>query len=269
MRCHDQVLISSAELVQFRLVLLRAGEAFDLPRCCGFQQPNRQCSQSPGDCRSPIGPALDCQPKRFTDAQRARLGRKAKVLGRTRLRGMATLATPDTFLRWFHRLVAQKWTFAKSHPLGRPTVASELEKLAVKLIQDNPTLGSNRIAGALANLGHTLSDVTIDNIRRRNGFNPAPIRGKKSSWRRFLKAHWETLLAADFFTTEVLSWRGLMTHYTLIIVDLRSSAVHVCGSTVSPNGEWMKAASRQLVDAVDGFALGKTHLIIDRDTQYG
>jgi putative transposase len=52
-------------------------------------------------------------------------------------------------------------------------VAPELEKLAVKLIQDNRTWGSNRIVGALANLGYPLSDVTIENIRRRNGLDPA------------------------------------------------------------------------------------------------
>lgn len=146
---------------------------------------------------------------------------------------------------------------------------SELEKRLVKLIQDNPTWGSNCIVGALANLGYTLSDVTIDNIRRRNGFASAPIRGKNPSCRRFLIAHWETLLAADFFTTEVLSWRGLRTYYSLFVIDLRSRAVHVCGTTLAPNGEWMKAAARPLVDAVTGLALGKTHLIIDRDTKYG
>ena len=148
---------------------------------------------------------LEGNPRRFTAAQRARLARKAKVLGRTRLRGMATLVTPDTLLPWFRRLVAKRWTFAKPNPLGSPPVDSALEKLVVNLIQDNPTCGSIRIVGTLANLGYTLSDVTIDNIRRRNGFDPAPIWGKNPSWRRFLKAHWETLLAADFFTTEVLS----------------------------------------------------------------
>jgi len=51
---------------------------------------------------------LGGQPKRFTDGQRVRLARKAKALGRTRLRGMATLVTPDTLLRSFRRLVAQK-----------------------------------------------------------------------------------------------------------------------------------------------------------------
>lgn len=137
---------------------------------------------------------LGGKPKRFTDAQRARLARKANVLGRTRLRGMAILVTPDTLLRWFRRLVAQKWTFAKPNP--RPPVDPELEKLVVQLLQDNPTWGSNRIVGALANLGHTLSDVTIDNIRRRNGFDPAPIRGKNSSWRSSIVAFYHVKKAS-------------------------------------------------------------------------
>ena len=165
-------------------------------------------------------------------------------------------------------LIAKKWTNARTNPLGRPPVDPELEQLVLRLIQQNPTWGSNRIVGALDNLGYTLSDSTIDNIRRRNGLDPAPVRGKTTSWRSFLQAHWETLLAADFFTTEVLSWNGLITFYTFFVIELRSRLVHVCGTTMSPDANWMGQAARQLADAVDGFALGKTHLIIDRDTKY-
>jgi putative transposase len=211
---------------------------------------------------------LGGKPRRFTDAQRIRLARKAKLVGRRRLGQFAILVTPDTLLRWFRALVAKKWTFAKTNPMGRPPVAPQLEKLVIKLIQDNPTWGSNRIVGALDNLGFTLSDSTVDNIRHRNGFDPAPVRAKNTTWRQFLQAHWESLIAADFFTTEVLSWNGLVTFYTLFVIDLPSRCVQVCGTTVSPNAEWMKMAARQLVDAVDGFASGKTHLIIDRDTKY-
>jgi putative transposase len=136
--------------------------------------------------------------RRFTDSQRTRLARKAKLVGRHRLGQFATLVTPDTLLRWFRVLVAKKWTFARTNPLGRPTVDPELEQFVIKLIKENPTWGSNRIVGALDNLGYTLSDSTIDNIRHRNGLDPAPVRGKNSTWRRFLQAHWETLIAADF-----------------------------------------------------------------------
>ena len=211
---------------------------------------------------------LGSKPRRFTDPQRIRLARKAQLVGRHRLGQLATLVTPDTLLRWFRALVAKKWTFAKTNPVGRPPVDPDLEKLVIKLIQENPTWGSNRIVGALDNLGFSVSDSTIDNIRHRNGLDPAPVRGKSTSWHRFLQAHWETLIAADFFTTEVLSWKGLVTYYTLFVIELRSRSVQICGTTPSPNAEWMKQAARQLVDAVDGFALGKTHLILDRDTKY-
>ena len=55
----------------------------------------------------------------FSDDQRRRLAEKAKSLGRTALSQIATLVTPDTFLRWHRELVAQKWTYPKNSP-GRP-----------------------------------------------------------------------------------------------------------------------------------------------------
>ena len=123
---------------------------------------------------------LGGKPGRFTDAQRVRLARRAKLVGRRRLGQITTLITPDTLLRWFRILVAKKWTFAKANPVGRPPVHPELEKLVIKLITENPTWGSNRIVRALDNRGFKVSDPTVDNIRRRNGFDPAPVRGKTS-----------------------------------------------------------------------------------------
>src|ERR1035438_739364 len=76
---------------------------------------------------------LGGKPKRFTEAQRIRLARKAKLVGRRRLGKLATFVTPDTLLRWFRLLVAKKWTFARANPVGRPPVNAELEKLVVKL----------------------------------------------------------------------------------------------------------------------------------------
>ena len=67
---------------------------------------------------------LGGKPKRFTDAQRIRLARKAKLVGRRRLGKLATLVTPDTLLRWFRVLVAKKWTFPRTNPLGRPSAAA-------------------------------------------------------------------------------------------------------------------------------------------------
>src|ERR1039457_2547591 len=77
--------------------------------------------------------------KRFTDAQRIRLALKAKVAGRRPLGHRDPLVAPETLLRWFRVLVAKKWTFPRTNPLGRPPVDAALEKLVVKLLQENPT----------------------------------------------------------------------------------------------------------------------------------
>lgn len=210
---------------------------------------------------------LGSKPKRFTDPQRLRLARKAKVVGRRRLMALTTMVTPDTLLRWFRNLVALKWTYKrKAGPGSR--IDSDVEKLVLKMLAENPKWGSERVVGALKNLGYSISDSTVDNIRQSNGIPPAPERGKNTPWRQFVKAHWEGLIAADFFTNEVLCWNGLVTFYTLFVIELPSRLLHVCGTTEAPNEQWMKQVARQLTDGLDGFARGKSHLIIDRDTKY-
>src|SRR5262249_2692049 len=120
---------------------------------------------------------------------------------------------------------------------GRPPLDPEVAKLVLRLMEQNPGWGSDRIVGALANLHIHLSDWTVDNIRKRNGIAPPPQRVSHTSRTHFLKARWEDVIAADFFTTEVPSWQGLVTYYTLFVIELRSRLVQVCGTTVSPNGE--------------------------------
>src|SRR5438874_9461884 len=46
---------------------------------------------------------------RLTDTERRRLAALAHPLGRKRLKEVATLVTPDTLLRWYKRLIAQKF----------------------------------------------------------------------------------------------------------------------------------------------------------------
>ena len=63
----------------------------------------------------------------------------------------------------------------------------------VRLAQENKTWGYDRIQGALANLGHKLSDQTVGNILKKHGIEPAPDRKRQTTWSSFLKAHWEVL----------------------------------------------------------------------------
>jgi hypothetical protein len=38
-----------------------------------------------------------------------------------------------------------------------------------------------------------------------------PVLHRSTSWQTFLKAHWGAIAGADFFTTEVWTWQGLVT----------------------------------------------------------
>jgi hypothetical protein len=75
------------------------------------------------------------------------------------------------------------------------------------MARENSGWGYDRNVGALANLGHRLSDQTVKNILRRHGIAPAPKRSQVTSWKDFLAAHMNVLAGCDFFTVEVLSWR--------------------------------------------------------------
>jgi multisubunit Na+/H+ antiporter MnhE subunit len=68
----------------------------------------------------------------------------------------------------------------------------------------------------------------------------------------FLKAHWRSIVAADFFTTEVWSWRGLVTYYVLFIIELAKRVVHIAGITTQPNEGWMMQVARNLTDQFNG-----------------
>ena len=90
------------------------------------------------------------------------------------------------------------------------------------MARENSGWGYDRIVGALANLGHRVSDQTVGNVLRRYGIPPAPKRSQKTTWKEFISAHMAVLTGVDFFTVEVLTWRGLATYYVLFFLQLET-----------------------------------------------
>ena len=85
---------------------------------------------------------------RLTDTERRRLAALAHPLGRKRLKEVASLATPDTLMRWYKRLIAQKFDGSERRTqLGRPAVAEEVEQLTIQMAEENPSWGYRRIQG--------------------------------------------------------------------------------------------------------------------------
>jgi len=159
---------------------------------------------------------------RLTDDQRRRLAAKAKALGRRVLAEVATIVTPDTLLAWHRRLIAQKYHGSGKREPGRPRTAGELEALVLRMAGENQDWGYRRIQGALSNLGHEIARSTIAAILNRHGLESAPERNRKTTWKEFLRRHWDMIVAADFFTFEVWTKRGLQRFLVLFFLDLET-----------------------------------------------
>ena len=206
----------------------------------------------------------------LSDDQRRRLAVKGNILGRKALQEIATIVTPDTILRWHRQLVAAKWDYSsrREKKPGRPPVSEEVRDLVVRMARENPSWGYDRIQGALANLGHEISDTTVGNLLKAHGIEPAPQRKRQTTWKTFLQAHWDVLAAIDFTTVEVWTKGGLVTFYLLFVMESSSRRVHLAGCTTNPHEAWMMQIARNLTDPFDGFLRRKRYLLMDRDTKY-
>jgi putative transposase len=136
---------------------------------------------------------------KFSDAERVKLGEIGRRLGRKALGEVETAALPDSILAWYRRLVARKFdgSNARRTP-GRPRVDKAVEELIVRMAKENPSWGYDRIVGALANLGHEVSDQTVGNVLQRHGLPPAPERKHTTTWAAFIRAHLAVLAGTDF-----------------------------------------------------------------------
>jgi putative transposase len=201
----------------------------------------------------------------FTDDQRRRLAVKAKVLGRKTLTELDTLVMPDTLMNWHRKLIAEKYDGSAKRRPGRPQVREEVQRQVVRMAKENRSWGYRRIQGALSHVGYKLAVSTIAEILRRHGIEPAPERSRKTSWKEFLAQHWGLIVAADFFSVEVWTWKGLKRFLVLFFIDLATRQVEIAGISSAANGFWMSQVGRNAIDAVDGILLGKRYLIHDRD----
>ena len=179
------------------------------------------------------------------------------------------VAKPDTILRWFRRLVARKFDGSRfRQSVGRPRVDQAVENLIVRMARDNPTWGYDRIVGALANLGHTVSDQTVGNILKRHGIAPAPQRKHTTRWSDFIRAHMDVLTGTDFFTVEVLTLKGLMTYYVLFFIQLETRRVCLAGITPYSDQQWMEQQARNVTMKDWGFLAHSRYLLHDRDGKF-
>jgi transposase InsO family protein len=177
---------------------------------------------------------------------------------------------PATFLRWYKRLVGQKYHGAANRSSsGRPAIKGENVALILRLAKENSGWGYRRIQGELRKLGIALAKSTVARVLADAGIDPAPKRTRGKSWTDFLQQHWQTLYAVDFFTVEVLRLFGTVRYHVAVVMEMATRRVHIGGIVPEPDEAWTMQMARNLTDDEEGFLKNASHLIHDRAPVFG
>ena len=196
----------------------------------------------------------------LTTTDRVFLAAASRLLPRSRWQSF--FVTPTTLLRWHRRLIIRRWTYGSR--TGRPPIGGEIRALVLRLARENPRWGYQRIVGELHGLDITVSTTTVRKFLREAGIGPAAGRAGLS-WRAFLRAQAESMLAVDFFTVETVSLQRV---YVLFFIELASRRVHVAGCTANPTGAWVTQHARQFAWTLTERPSRFRFLIRDRDSKF-
>jgi putative transposase len=204
----------------------------------------------------------------LSDEQRRRLATKGQALTPAEREECCRIVRPSTILAWFRQLVARKYDSSQVRGPGRPRKANDIRKLVLRMATENPSWGYTKLRDALRGLKLEIARTTVANILAEAGLAPAPERNTKRTWKQFIRSHWETLYACDFFAVETLSMFGTVRYMVFFVSELKTRAVQIAGIRIHPNAAWMQQVARNLLDPEDGFLRNATHLIHDRDPLY-
>lgn len=205
----------------------------------------------------------------LTNKQRMRVAAKAKRLSRKMLEQCTVLFTADTVMRWYQKLIAEKYDGSqKRKSPGRPQITQEIVNLVIRFKQENPRWGYKKIRDQIVYLGYAISKSSVKNILIDNGYDPEPDLTMRSTWHEFIRSHWDVLTACDFFTIELLVGTKLIRCTVFFVIELASRKVFFGPVKLQPDGAYMKQVARLLTDSEQGFLNGKKYLIHDRDPLY-
>ncbi len=205
----------------------------------------------------------------FSTKQKRSLALLGKELTVEERQAACQIVRPSTILVWFRQLCAQKYDSSKSRKPGRPQKHRDVRELVLEIARDNLGWGYTKIRDALrTGLGIEIGRSTVASMLAEAGFEPAPERSRKTTWAPFLKRHWDSLYACDFFSVDVLGPFGTVRYMVFFVIEMQTRAVDIAGIRVAPDGQWMKQIARNLTDPFDGFFRRAKYLIHDRDTLF-
>jgi transposase InsO family protein len=173
-------------------------------------------------------------------------------------RNALMIVQPETLIGW-HRQGFRLWWRWKSR-LGRPRIPKDLRRLIVRMVQENPTWGEERVAAELSvKLGILVSPRTV----RAYWPHDADPKGRRKTssqhWRCFVRNHAQAMVAADFLVAITAGFRVL---YVLVVMEIGSRRILHCNVTAHPTASWTLQQFREAVPGEHSYRF----LIHDRDS---
>ena len=169
-----------------------------------------------------------------------------------------SIVKPETLLKWQRQFIRNKWTFYNKKK-GRPYIRKEIKDLILEMKQDNRFWGCRKISDELKKLEIDVHFTTINKILqtfRKNG-QLQPV----GCWKKFLKAHWNSLYSMDFMTIDTLFGKRF---YLLVLLELKSRKIVRFDLTEYPTREFVR---QRIMDFSDDQQDVK-HLVHDNAAQF-
>jgi putative transposase len=168
-------------------------------------------------------------------------------------------------LGWHRRFIAWKWDYTARRRTGRPPGRAAIKALVLRLAAEDPRWGHRRIQGELARLGQQIAASTVWEILHAAGIAPAPRRSGPT-WREFLAAQAQGIIAADFFHIDTSLGSRL---YALVFLEHGTRRLHITGVTTHPTRDWTVQQARNLATDLGTWMESLRFLLRDRDGKYG
>ena len=172
-------------------------------------------------------------------------------------RSSLLIVRPATVLAWHRKGFRLYWRRkSRACQAGRPPIEIELQNLIRRMARENPTWGRRRIQAELRLLGYDVAELTLAKYMRRTLRHPSP------TWRAFLDAHLQDIVAVDFVVVPTLTFRLLFAF--VVLRHDRRALVHI-NVTDHPTAAW---TAQQIVETFQNTTAPK-YLLRDRDAVYG
>jgi putative transposase len=194
-------------------------------------------------------------PRKLTDAARFSLVLWSRLFN---WRKALMTVKPETLIGWHRQRFKRFWRW-KSR-MGRPRIPKNLRQLIVRMVQQNPTWGEERIAAELSvKLGILVSPRTVRAYWPQERDSRGGRRTASQHWRTFVRNHAKAIVAADFLVAITAGFRVL---YVFVMMEVGSRRILHCNVTAHPTAAW---AVQQFREAIPSDHIYR-FLIHDRDS---